>query len=578
MICLCLIDRQTKINKMNFTVTPSSCCVCLAETVDKVSSCLFKTYYDEIQYSSIYEFCTSFAVKSGNAVSLTRICHDCENCLIQLYEFRRTCETSENILEYINKIIKDKLKSITINVENCEEGEDVYSIDSYIISETTDIESSDDMEFKITPLEDMYDVLMDDIPVNITTKSVSSGKIDPNIVKVEELLNETEEIQIKPTIIVKKIITPVRLDSAVRSESKIDVKLDDFPYNKIANRSNYSDLKDKKEISSRVSNSNELRANSKTQSETISLPVFDKHNTRSTNGKGKSENKILILEDDKDDAETSEMEVKSENNSIIDEQTPEKMLVSKTVKKRKKFDINKIRKVQCEKCGKVLPIKYRKIHMQTHEEKQPEEVERKYICQICGKRYKYSDALSKHKRVHNNDKRYECPYCDMKFMIWSTRRRHVDKEHTGFSRFDCHLCDKKFFNSSGRISHIRNNHSNEREFGCEICEKRFTHAYKLKMHMNIHANLRNFVCELCDRGFFNSKGLRLHKLMHTGEKNFKCPVCNKGFTISYLLRQHIQKSHPHFELPPLGTSLTPELLDELNGTKEIIHFQIETEN
>lgn len=551
---------------MKFTVTPSSCCVCLAVTDDKLSSCLFNTYYDEIQYSSIYEFCTSYTVKSGNAVSLTRICNDCESCLIQLYEFRRTCETSENILEYINKIIKDKLNSITINVENSEEGEDVYSIDSYIISETTDIESSDEMEFKVTPLEDIHDVLMDDIPVSISTKSASSGKIELNIVKVEEFVNETDKVPVKPTIIIEKIITPVRFNSEVQSDSKSDSKLDDFPLNKISNRSNYSDRKEKA---------------GKIKFETISLSDFDQRSIINTNEIERSEDKILILEDDEDDAETSEMEVISENNSIIDEQTsltPKKKLVSKTGKKRKKFDINKIRKVQCEKCGKVLPIKYRKIHMQTHEEKQPEEVERKYICPICGKRYKYSDALSKHKRVHNNDKRYECPYCDMKFMIWSTRRRHVDKEHTGFSRFDCHLCDKKFFNSSGRISHIRNNHSNEREFGCEICEKRFTHAYKLKMHMNVHANLRNFVCDLCDRGFFNSKGLRLHKMMHTGEKNFKCPVCNKGFIISYLLRQHIQKSHPHFELPPLGTTLTPELLDELNGTKEIIHSKIDTEN
>lgn len=507
---------------MNFTLSSSSCLVCFKNIESESGNDIEICNYDELSYSSIYEYCTGYSVKKGNAISPNNICNECENHLLQMYEFRRTCETSENILVYINQIIQDKLDSVKINIENNDCGEDLYSIDSYVVAETVE------NDIKIDLLEDssndadvpiLNDVLEEfDIEKHQGTESAM-------LIKVEI---EAEPYQ--PTTKIERI--------SPSNEKNAPMKLKNIPSRRSPG------INSEKNITIN-SETNECTTRNKCKEKSIEMGLAE------SNDNFESAEELML-----NGTVTSDKEVRSQKKKRVCKTR------GKAKAKRKKDDVTKMRKILCQECGKILPIKYMKNHMMLHETK--DGTEKKYSCDICGNKYKYADSLNKHKRIHTGDMRYECPYCKMIFMNWGTKRRHVDKEHIGITRYECHLCDAKFYDSSARVSHIRRVHCNDSYFECEVCQKRFTHAYKLKWHMPVHTNERKYVCDICNKGYLDSKALRMHKLLHTGERNYKCPVCSKAFFISYLLRTHIQKSHPHCELPPLGTILTPDIIEALD--------------
>ena len=60
--------------------------------------------------------------------------------------------------------------------------------------------------------------------------------------------------------------------------------------------------------------------------------------------------------------------------------------------------------------------------------------ERPYVCdwENCSKSFARSDELSRHKRMHTGEKRYECPLCDRRFMrsdhLAKHAKRHLKKK------------------------------------------------------------------------------------------------------------------------------------------------------
>jgi hypothetical protein len=45
-----------------------------------------------------------------------------------------------------------------------------------------------------------------------------------------------------------------------------------------------------------------------------------------------------------------------------------------------------------------------------------------------------------------------------------------------------------------------------------------------------------------------------------GEKNYVCPVCSKAFAQNHVMRTHVAKTHPGYELPAKGTILNVRAL------------------
>lgn len=154
--------------------------------------------------------------------------------------------------------------------------------------------------------------------------------------------------------------------------------------------------------------------------------------------------------------------------------------------KCKKSFVNHPKEQSIEKAKEICPICglrtfYMTKHLTLHE------LEPKFECDLCHKKYKEKTNLSVHmKKVHLKLAKFECPHCEETFQTWTSRRVHVIRVHT-----------KKFGHS------------------CHVCEKEFITKFQLKSHLNTH----------------------------TGTKNFKCPVCYLPCSTKFAMERHIRRQH-----------------------------------
>ncbi|VDP48315.1 unnamed protein product, partial [Heligmosomoides polygyrus] len=144
-------------------------------------------------------------------------------------------------------------------------------------------------------------------------------------------------------------------------------------------------------------------------------------------------------------------------------------------------------------------------------------IEKRHICEICGKGFPYHSILESHKRCH-----------------------------TGEKPFNCHFCDKKFAQKATLQVHERT-HTGERPYKCRYCEKTFAQYGTKTVHeKSAHLGIRNYKCPKCDKCLSSPSALYTHKKTH-GEKTFQCEFCPKTFTLKNYLKLHVKQVHEQNE-------------------------------
>jgi len=82
---------------------------------------------------------------------------------------------------------------------------------------------------------------------------------------------------------------------------------------------------------------------------------------------------------------------------------------------------------------------------------------RPHVCDICGKSFKQTFCLSRHKLTHQDSKPLTCEYCGKGFISNWSFKGHL-RTHTGEKPYKCDLCDAAFTHNVTLKNHKKSAH------------------------------------------------------------------------------------------------------------------------
>ena len=204
---------------------------------------------------------------------------------------------------------------------------------------------------------------------------------------------------------------------------------------------------------------------------------------------------------------------------------------------RHRYIHSKFKPFQCNVCGKGFISKYFATFCKHKVLLQKES--KSFVCAICGKILRNRELLRNHmKKVHETI-RYQCLICNEAFTHHSDFYTHLATHSLNdHEALKCNLCDEYFSDSASLISHLFEHH---KKITCDICGKKFLTVSTFKVHKKFH--LEQFPCQVCNRVLRTANKLKQHMNRHTGEKPYECEVCHMMLSSVSALRNHQRRVH-----------------------------------
>ena len=204
--------------------------------------------------------------------------------------------------------------------------------------------------------------------------------------------------------------------------------------------------------------------------------------------------------------------------------------------------------------------------------------ERRHQCPICYKQFLASSHLRNHiKSLHTKERPHQCPKCPRAFVTAWQVKCHVKSNHADNKSYRCQHCSKVFKTPQSVAGHVKSAHqqlhkskpkpsqaicescgehlvkghqcyqeakgSSKKTVSCHICQKSMD-SKSLKAHIQYHRKMEvtKNVCQFCQRSFTSATSLGRHILIHQNLKPFTCSVCEKSFRQKSTLAAHV-KTH-----------------------------------
>ncbi|XP_056406806.1 oocyte zinc finger protein XlCOF8.4-like [Hyla sarda] len=185
----------------------------------------------------------------------------------------------------------------------------------------------------------------------------------------------------------------------------------------------------------------------------------------------------------------------------------------------------------CDECGKYFRNSLGLIkHKQSHERIKP------YPCSECGKCFADKSTLIRHRRIHTGEKPHSCSECGKCFTDRSALITHR-RTHTGENPYSCSECGKCCKTQSHLVIHERS-HTGEKPYSCSECGKCFIQKSHLVTHVRTHTKEKPYSCPECGKCFSDYANFNKHRRIHTGVKPYSCSECGKCFMEKAKLVKH----------------------------------------
>jgi KRAB domain-containing zinc finger protein len=204
-----------------------------------------------------------------------------------------------------------------------------------------------------------------------------------------------------------------------------------------------------------------------------------------------------------------------------------------------------IKRFFCDHCEYAT---FKKFNIRSHVLRHSE-LEKRFTCHICGKKFCRKSAFNTHIKDFHEGKIYKC-HCGIEFNSNSKLFKHKKWKHED-SKVPCTYCGKVIM-KDGLAEHMRVDPEDRfQNYDCHDCNPpmQFPNKRCLTHHRLIHQE-RNFICDFpdCQRAYQSLSHLHSHQKWHSNAKSHECPYaeCGKTYSKQQGLKIHVATKHQNY--------------------------------